>query len=136
MNYKGILFFLGIYSLFISFFSFINILYSIYFDFILDLESYIITLIISLIVGFFFCLVGFKYSKNISLSDQIALIILSFVLIPLLICIPYSLSMYDIGFLDSYFESISGFTATGFSIIENIEDIDEPLLMCISSTQW
>ena len=136
MNYKGILFFLGVYSLFVSFFSFLNILYSIYFNFVLDLNSYVISLIISLIVGTLFCLYGRKYNKNISLSDQIILIILSFIFIPILICIPYFLSIYDISFLNSYFESMSGFTTTGFSIIENIEDIDKPLLMWRSSSQW
>jgi len=136
MNYKSILFFLGIYFLFVSFLSFLNILYSIYFDFILDLNSYIITLIVSLIAGILFYLIGRKYSKNISIIDQIALIILTFIFVPLLISIPFFLSIYDITFLNSYFESISGFTATGFSIIDNIENIDEPLLLWRSSSQW
>ena len=136
MNYKGILFFFGIYSLFVSFFSILNILYSIYFNFISDLNSYVITLIISLIVGFSFCFVGSGHNKNISLSDQIVLIILSFIFIPLLISIPYFLSIYNIDFLNSYFESISGITTTGFSIIENTHDIDEALLLWRSSSQW
>ena len=136
MNFKGILFYLGIYSIFVSFFSFLNILYSIYFNFIIDINSYVISLTISLFVGSLFCLVGRRYSKNISLSDQIVLIISGFVFMPLLICIPYFLSIYDISLLNSYFESISGFTTTGFSIIEDIEDIDEPLLLWRSSSQW
>jgi len=136
MNYKGILFFLGIYSLFVSFFSILNILYSIYFNFILDLNSYVISLIISLIVGFSFCFIGRGHNKNISLNDQIVLIILSFIFIPLLISVPYFLSIYNIDFLNSYFESVSGITATGFSIIENTQDIDEALLLWRSSSQW
>ena len=88
MNYKSILFFLGIYSLLVSLFSILNILYSIYFDFILDLNSYLISLIISLSVGFSFYFIGRGHNKNISLSDQIVLIISSFVFIPLLISIP------------------------------------------------
>ena len=136
MNYRGILFFFGIYSLFVSFFSILNILYSIYFNFILDLNSYIISLIISLITGLSFCFIGRRYNKNISLSDQIVLIILSFIFIPLLISVPYFLSIYNIDFLNSYFESVSGITATGFSIIENTEDIDEALLLWRSSSQW
>ena len=56
--------------------------------------------------------------------------------IPLLISIPYFLSIYNISFLNSYFESVSGITATGFSVIENIQDIDEPLLLWRSSSQW
>ena len=136
MNYKSILFFLGIYSLFVSFFSILNILYSIYFDFILDLNSYLITLAISLVVGSLFCYVGRQHSKNISLNAQILLIVLSFIFIPLLISIPYFFSIYNIGLLNSYFESVSGFTTTGFSIIENVKDIDEPLLLWRSSSQW
>jgi hypothetical protein len=77
MNYKSILFFLGIYSLFVSFFSVLNIFYSIYFNFLIGLNSYLITLIITLIIGSLFCFIGREHSKNISLSDQIALIVLS-----------------------------------------------------------
>jgi len=136
MNYKSILFFLGIYSLFISFFSFLNILYSNYFNFVLDLNSYITTLIISLIIGSFFCLIGKNSRKNITLSDQIILIVLSFVFLPILISIPYYLSLYNVSFINSYFESISGFTTTGFSIIDNVSKIDDPLLLWRSSSQW
>ena len=66
MNYKSVLFFLGINSLFVSFFSILNILYSIYFDFVVDLNSYLITLIISLIVGVLFLYVGRESSKKIT----------------------------------------------------------------------
>jgi len=136
MNYKGILFFLGVYSFFVSFFSIINILYSIYFDFFIDLNSYLITLIISLSIGVLFCFTGRESSKNISLTEQIIFIILGFILIPFLISIPYFLSIYNINFLNSYFEAVSGITTTGFSIIQNINDIDEPLLLWRSSSQW
>ena len=136
MNYKSILFFLGIFSLLVSLFSILNILYSFYFDFIIDINSYLITFIISLAIGFLFRYIGRHYSKNFTLTDQIIFIVLSFLFIPLLISIPYFLSIYNIGLLDSYFESVSGFTTTGFSIIENIENIDEPLLLWRSSSQW
>ena len=135
MNYKGILFFLGIYSLLVSLFSILNILYSIYFDFTIDLNSYLITLFISLTVGSLFSYIGRNYSKDIVLTDQIIFIVLGFILIPLLISIPYILSIYNISFLNSYFESVSGFTTTGFSIIDSIENIDEPLVLWRSSSQ-
>jgi len=136
MNYKSILFFLGIYSLLVSVLSILNILYSIYFDFIIGLNSYLLTFFISLIIGFLFYYVGRHHNKDINLADQIIFVVLSFILIPCLISIPYALSIYDIGLLDSYFESVSGFTTTGFSIIQNIENIDEPLMLWRSSSQW
>ena len=135
MNYKGILFFLGIFSLLVSIFSIFNIFYSIYFDFIIGLDSYLITFSISTIIGFLFCYLGRNHNKDISLADQIFFILLSFVLIPCLISIPYILSIYDINFLNSYFESVSGFTTTGFSIIHNVNNIDQPLMLWRSSSQ-
>ena len=136
MNYKGILFFLGIFSLLVSFFSILNILYSIYFDFIIGLNSYLITFLISLIIGLLFYYIGRNYKKDIALTDQIIFILFSFILIPLLISIPYIFSIYNIGLLDSYFESVSGLTTTGFSILENPKYIDEPLLLWRSTSQW
>ena len=136
MNYKGILFFLGIYSLLVSIFSVLNILYSIYFDFIIDLNSYLLTFIISLVIGFLFYYVGRNHSKDIALIEQIIFILLSFILIPCLISIPYIYSIYNISLLNSYFESVSGFTTTGFSIIENVKNIDNPLILWRSSSQW
>ena len=136
MNYKGILFFLGIYSLLISVFSILNIFYSIYFDFIIGLNSYLVVFFISLITGSLFCYFGRMNRKDIILTDQIIFILLSFILIPCLISIPYALSIYDISLINAYFESISGFTTTGFSIINDIENIDEPLLLWRSSSQW
>ena len=136
MNYKSVLFFLGVYSFFVSIFAILNILYSFYFDYILGLNSYLITFIVSLGIGILFCYIGRKNHQNISLTDQIIFILLSFVLIPILITPPYYLSIYDISFLNSYFESVSGITTTGFSIIQNVKVIDEPLLLWRSSSQW
>ncbi len=136
MNYKSILFYLGINSLLVSLLSVLNILYSIYFNFILDINSYLITFLFSFIIGSIFLYIGNIHSKNISLIDQITFIIASFILLPILIGIPYFLSIYNFGFLNSYFEAVSGFTTTGFSTINNIKNIDQPLVLWRSSSQW
>ncbi len=136
MNHKSILFFLGIFSLLISFSSILNIIYSIYFDFVIDVNSYLFTFLISFLVGTSFLYFGKGHGKNINLFEQITFIVISFIFIPFLISIPFYFSIYDFSFLDSYFESISGFTTTGFSIIPNVQDIDEPLLLWRSSSQW
>ena len=136
MNYKSIFFFLAVYSILISFFSILNILYSIYFSFVLDLNSYLITLGVSLTFGISLYYLGHNYNKNITLIDQVTFIILGFIILPVFLSIPYYLSIYDISFIDSYFEAISGFTTTGFSIIETPQNLDEPLLLWRSSSQW
>jgi len=135
MNYRGIFYYLGIFAILISIFSFLNILYSIYFNSVTNLNSYIFSLVASLIVGTFLFLIGKNGNKNISSSDQLILMILTFIFLPILISIPYLLSDYNFSFLDSYFESVSGFTTTGFSVFQNIGNIDEPLLLWRSSSQ-
>jgi len=136
MNHKGILYFLGISFLMVSLFSILNILYSIYFNFNLGLNSYLITFSISTTLGLIFYYIGRDFYKKISLTDQIVFILLSFIFVPTLICIPYLNSIYDISFLNSYFESVSGFTTTGFTTIKNVKFIDEPLILWRSSSQW
>ena len=102
MNYKSILFYLGINLLLVSFFSILNILYSIYFKFILNLNSYILTFAVSFIIGFLFLYIGKNSSKDINLISQILFILISFVLMPLFFSIPYFLSIYDINFIKYY----------------------------------
>jgi trk system potassium uptake protein len=136
MNYKSILFFLGFNLILVSIFSILNILYAFYFDFFINITSYLITFFSSIIIGIIFFCVGFEHYRKINLPEQVATIFLSFIIIPLFISIPYFLSVYNISFLNSYFESVSGLTTTGFSILPNIKDIDDPLVLWRSSSQW
>ena len=116
MNYRSILFFLGILSILVSFFSILNVAYSVYFDFIIGLNSYLITFLTSLLIGGLFLYLGKDNNKDISLTEQITFILLSFIFIPLLLGIPYYLSIYNFNLLNAYFESVSGFTTTGYSV--------------------
>ncbi len=136
MNYKAILYFLGIYSFLISIFAALNIFYSVYFDFFIGLNSYVLTFLLSFIFGSIFYFIGRNNKKDIILTDQIIFGLLGFLLTPCLISLPYYLSIYDLNLLNSYFESVSGFTTTGFSIITDINNTDAPLILWRSSSQW
>jgi len=63
-------------------------------------------------------------------------VITGYFLLPLILSIPFYFSIYNISFLDSFFEAISGFTSTGFTIFENIKHLDQSLILWRSSTQW
>ena len=127
--------YIGFFFLTISIFSFFHIIYSYYFNLYLNIDSYIYLLIISFIFG-----IGFFYKKNdekkISIFEKIFAVLIGYLLIPLLISIPYYFSIYNISFLDCYFEAVSGFTSTGFSIFNNIKHLDESLILWRSSSQW
>ena len=134
MSYFSLLY-LGIFSLIISVLSFFNIVYSYYFNFYLNLDCYIYSLLVSLFLGLFF-LIKKKDTYKISIYHKILTVISGYLILPLIISIPYYLSIYNISLLDSYFESISGFTSTGFTIFNNIKHIDESLILWRSSSQW
>ena len=136
MNFKGISFYLGLFCFPISILAFINILYSSYFDYFLSINSYILTLIISLIIGSFLFFVGRKSPKRIYFIEQLIVIILVYLLISFLISIPFYLGNYQVTLLNSFFESVSGITGTGFSIFENIKYLDPTLILWRSSSQW
>jgi trk system potassium uptake protein TrkH len=136
MNLRGISFYLSLFCFPVSFLAFINILYASYFDYFLSIDTYFTTLLISLIIGFVFFYYGKKAKKNINFFDQLILVVSTYLIVSLLISIPFYLSNYQVTFLNSIFESISGLTGTGFSIFKNIKYLDPTLILWRSSSQW
>ena len=136
MNLKSISFYLSLFCFPVSFLSFINILYASYFDYFLSIDTYFITLVISIVIGLVFFYYGKKSQKNINFVEQLILIIFVYVLISILISFPFYLSNYQVTFINSIFESISGLTGTGFSIFKEIKYLDPTLILWRSSSQW
>ena len=136
MNFKGISYFLGLFCFPVAILAFINILYSSYFDYFLSIDSYFTTFLISIITGSGLLFFSKKSQKKINFIDQLILIILVYLLISFLIAIPFYLSNYQVTFINSLFESVSGLTGTGFSIFKNIKYLDPTLILWRSSSQW
>ena len=122
--------------LLISIFSFINIIYSYYFNLFLNVDIYAYTFIFSLIFGL--VLIFFKNFnfRKIDIYEKILLVIFGFLFFPLIISIPFYFSINNTSFLNCYFEAISGFTSTGFTIFDNIKQLDQSLLIWRSTSQW
>jgi len=136
MNFKRISYYLGLFCFPVSILAFINILYSSYFDYFLSINSYIVTLISSFITGLALIFFGKKSEKRINFIEQLILVVLVYILISFFISLPFYLSNYQVTFLNSLFESISGITGTGFSIFKNIKYLDPTLILWRSSSQW
>ena len=136
MNFKGISYYLGLSCWPVSILSFVNILYSSYFDHYLNLDSYLLTLLVSLLFAFFFYFISKNAEKNINFYEQISLIFIVYFFISLLISIPYYFSYYQISFIDSFFEAVSGLTTTGFTVFTNVKFLDPTLLIWRSTSHW
>jgi len=127
--------YLSVFFAFISILSFFNVVYSYYFNLYLNLDTYIYSLLLSALISvFFFKIKSSDLKPNI--FEKILTILLGYFLIPLVMAIPFYFSIYNITFINSLFESTSGFTSTGFSIFENIKHIDQSLILWRSSIQW
>ncbi len=129
------IYYLRFFTSIISILCFFNILYSYYFNLYLNVQSYYYTLVISSIP-----LLSFFFKKmeipRISIYEKIVAVVIGYFFLPIIISLPYFFSIYDITFLDAYFESISGFTSTGFTIFDNIKHLDESIILWRSSSQW
>ena len=136
MNLKSISFYLSLFCFPISFLAFINILYASYFDYLLSIDTYFTALLISLFVGVGLWYYGKNASKNIDFVEQLILIVAAYFLTSILIAVPFYLSNYQVTFINSVFEAISGLTGTGFSIFKNIKYLDPTLILWRSSSQW
>ena len=127
--------YLSFFFILISIFSFLNIIYSYYFNLYLNLNTYYFSLIISLLIGIIFYKIKTDPKKP-SIFEKILTVVLGYVLMPLILSIPFYLSIYNLSFLNSLFEAVSGFTSTGFTVFENIKHIDQGLILWRSSIQW
>ena len=127
--------YLSFFFILISIFSFLNIIYSYYFNLYLNLNTYYFSLIISAVIGIIFYRIKTDPKKP-SIFEKILTVLLGYVLMPLILSIPFYLSIYNLSFLNSLFEAVSGFTSTGFTDFANIKHIDQGLILWRSSIQW
>jgi hypothetical protein len=130
------LIYLSIFCGLISILSFLNIIYSYYLNLYLNLNTYVWTFFVSILFAIIFYYSKNNDEKKTSIYEKILTIILGYFFLPLIISIPFYFSIYNLTFLNAYFESISGFTSTGFTIFDNIKHIDQSLIIWRSSSQW
>ena len=90
---------------------------------------------ISFLVGL---LLSFRRPKNVSFytREGITAVALSWILMSIFGSIPLWHAVGHIGFTDALFETISGFTTTGASILTEVESLPKGVLFWRSFTHW
>jgi trk system potassium uptake protein TrkH len=115
--------------------SLLNVIYSYYLNLYLNLNTYYLSFITSSIIGFIF----YRFEKiklKVTIFDKILTVFFGYLLLPIILSLPFYFSIYNLTFLNAFFEAISGFTSTGFTIFDNIKHIDQSLILWRSSIQW
>jgi trk system potassium uptake protein len=135
MNYIKLIY-LSIFSGIISILLFFNIVYSYYLNLYLNLNTYIYAFLVSFILTLIFYFSKSNDEKKTTIYEKIVTLLFGYFFLPIIISIPFYFSIYNLSFVNSYFEAISGFTSTGFTIFDNINHIDQSLILWRSASQW
>lgn len=100
-----------------------------------NLLSFVIPSAISIIASF---LLRYKNipPENITIKESFAFVAFAWPVAALLGSLPYFISGTFLNYTDAFFESMSGFTTTGATVIEDIEVLPRSILIWRSLTQW
>jgi len=99
-------------------------------------KTFILPAILSVLLGGVMKLYGEGRSRDIRYREALATVSLSWLLMSFVGALPYLLSGMMSSFTNAYFESMSGFTATGATVIEDLTAYPLSLLFWRSFTQW
>lgn len=100
------------------------------------LPAFIISILISLAVGALLSLICRKRKSSLSIRDGFSIVSLSWISLSLIGALPFFLSGEIPSFIDAFFETVSGFTTTGASILTDVESMSKSLLFWRSFTHW
>ena len=101
-------------------------------DWLQFLYSSLITFFIGIILYFSFR----KKNMKLGIRQAFVLTITSWIVISLFGAIPFVYSSSALSYTDAFFESVSGITTTGSTVIYNLENLSEGILLWRSLLQW
>ena len=133
-NYKTVFFTVGILQIILGISMVIPILTQIIYSEI-D-SSFIGASIISIIFGVLFFLSNLNHEKKLNLQQAFLLTALSWLSIAIFGSLPFVFSNLELSITDSFFESMSGITTTGSTIITNLELAPKSILLWRAMLQW
>lgn len=135
LNYKIILRTIGFLligeSLFMLFPLIISIIYK-----GTDTSSFIYSSLITLVAGATFLSFTYKAKKQVGKREGYIIVSIVWIFFSFFGSLPFVISQAIPSYHDAFFETMSGFTTTGASILNNIEELPHGILFWRSLTQW
>ena len=99
-------------------------------------QSYAVPILLYLIVGGSLVITNKNVDLKISLKEAFIITVLSWLLITFLCSIPFIYTDINLSIIDALFESMSGVTTTGSTILNNLDDLPKGILMWRAFLQW
>ena len=133
-NYKTVFFTLGLLQIILGLSMIIPILTQIYYG---ETDAgFIGSGIISIIFGMLFYLSNLDHGRKINLQQAFLLTSLSWLCIAIFGSLPFIFSNLNLSITDAFFESMSGITTTGSTIITNLNETPKGILLWRAMLQW
>ena len=133
-NYKTVFFTLGILQMVLGVFMFIPIILQFVYSEI-D-SSFFGASIVTIIFGTLFFLSNLDHDKQLTLQQAFLLTALSWLSIAIFGSLPFIFSDLNFSFTNAFFESMSGITTTGSTIISNLNEMPKSILLWRAILQW
>ena len=133
-NYKTVFFTLGILQIILGIFMLIPIITQFIYN---EIDaSFFGASIVTIIFGTLFFLSNLDHDKKLNLQQAFLLTALSWLSIAIFGSLPFILSSVEFSFTNAFFESMSGITTTGSTIIANLESMPKGILFWRAILQW
>ena len=133
-NYKTVFFTLGILQIILGVFMFIPIIFQFIYSEI-D-SSFFGASLVTIIFGILFFLSNLDHDKKLTLQQAFLLTALSWLSIAIFGSLPFIFSDLSFSFVNAFFESMSGITTTGSTIISNLDEMPKSILLWRAILQW
>jgi len=101
-----------------------------------DIMPYVWTTVVTLVLGLAGRFVGRNAGKNMSRRDGYLIVSLVWLVFSLVGMIPFILSHSTSDVASAFFETMSGYTSTGATIFDHIDNLPRGILFWRSTTQW
>ena len=101
-----------------------------------DVPAFIISIIVTALGGIVLKYLGHNADNNLSRRDAYFVVSLAWVVFSLFGTMPYIIGGYISNFTDAFFETMSGFSTTGATILNDVEVLPHGILFWRSLTQW
>ena len=133
-NYKTVFFTLGVLQVVLGLAMIIPVIIQFIYN---ELDSsFISSGIITIIFGILFFLSNLDHDKKLNLPQAFLLTALSWLSIAVFGSLPFIFSDLDLNLTDAFFESMSGITTTGSTVIINLDIAPKSILFWRAILQW
>lgn len=120
----------------VSFTMFIPLGFALYYQESEVYLAFIIPMLLSFLLGLIALFIKPQENKNFSMRVGFSVVALSWISTSLLGSLPFMFSGFIPSFFDAFFESVSGFTTTGASILHSVEALPNSLNIWRSQMHW